>query len=152
MANKRGDAKLAVAGTITIGLAIAGVVLVQQPLKSSRPPAPAGDVKPRVAEHMLYARLWEDPLEAVRRVATSDIGRKTRAAEPASDVERLEPIRREVDDHLRAGSRRPITVLLVMTEGGASGESRETRIRDRYAIGSALGIACYVPQNEDQLS
>ncbi|MDH5668264.1 MAG: hypothetical protein OEY86_09665, partial [Nitrospira sp.] len=45
-----------------------------------------------------------------------------------------------------------ITVLLVTTYGGSSGESQESRIRDRYAIASALGVACYAPVQEDQVS
>lgn len=152
MAKKRGDAKLAVAGTITLGLAIAGVVMVQQPLKSSRPPSLGTDVKPPVAEHVLYARLWEDPLEAVRRVVKVDGNAKPALVDLTDDVDRVRPIRQELDEKIEQERGRPITVLLVTTEGGSAGESRETRIRDRYAIGSALGIACYVPQYEDQLS
>ena len=152
MAKKRGDSKLAVAGTITLGLAIAGVMLVQQPLKSARPPAMEGELKAQVAEGVVHARLWEDPLEAVRRVAKFDGEIKPALGNVKDDIDRVRAIRQEVDDKIDQNQGRPITVLLVTTEGGSSGESRETRIRDRYAIGSALGIACYVPQNEDQLS
>lgn len=152
MAKKSGDSKLAVIGTITLGLAIAGVVMVQQPLKSTRPSSPGGDLKPHVTEGAVYARLWEDPFEAVRRVAKSDGDITPGQADTKDDVDRVRAIRRELDERIGQTPERPITVLLVATEGGASGESRETRIRDRYAIGSALGIACYVPQNEDQLS
>lgn len=152
MAKKRADSKLAVVGTITLGLAIAGVVLVQQPLKSSRPSSPGGDHKPRVTEGMVYARLWEDPLEAVGRVAKFDGVITPGTTNTKDDVDRVRAIRRDLDERISQNAERPITVLLVATEGGASGESRETRIRDRYAIGSALGIACYVPQNEEQLS
>ena len=67
MAKKSGDSKLAIVGTITLGLAIAGVVMVQQPLKSTRPPLIGGELKPQIAEGVARARLWEDPLEAARR-------------------------------------------------------------------------------------
>jgi hypothetical protein len=152
MAKKRGDSKLAVVGTITLGLAIAGVVMVQQPLKSSRPPSMGGELKPHVAEGVVHARLWEDPLEAVRRVAKFDGEVKPAVGDLKDDVDRVRAIRQQLDDKIDQNEGRPITLLLVTTEGGSSGESRETRIRDRYAIGSALGIACYVPQHEDQLS
>ena len=152
MAKKRGDSKLAIVGTITLGLAIAGVVMVQQPLKSSRPPSMGGELKPHVAEGVVHARLWEDPLEAARRMAKFDGEVKSAAGDLKDDVDRVRAIRQEVDDKIDQNEGRPITVLLVTTEGGSSGESRETRIRDRYAIGSALGVACYVPQNEDALS
>lgn len=152
MAKKQGDSKLAVAGTITLGLAIAGVMLVQQPLKSTRPPSLGSALKPQVSEGVVQARLWEDPLEAARRAATFDGAAKKTTGTAQNDVDRVGAIRKEVDDRIKQGQGGPITVLLVMTEGGASGESRETRIRDRYAIGSALGVACFIPQGDDELS
>jgi len=152
MAKKSGDAKLAVIGTITLGLAIAGVVMVQQPLKSSRPPLMVGEHKSHVVEGVVYARLWEDPLEAARRAAEFDGQIKPGVGDGKDDVERVRAIRQELDDKIKLNKEQPITVLLITTEGGLAGESRESRIRDRYAIGSALGIACYVPQREDELS
>jgi len=152
MAKKSGDAKLAIVGTITLGLAIAGVVMVQQPLKSSRPPSMGGELKSHIAEGVAHARLWEDPLEATRRVAKFDGAIKPGVGDGKDDVDRVRAIRQELDDKISLNKGQPITVLLITTEGGPAGESRETRIRDRYAIGSALGIACYVPQHEDELS
>jgi hypothetical protein len=152
MAKKSGDSKLAIVGTITLGLAIAGVVMVQQPLKSSRPPSMGGELTSHVAEGVAHARLWEDPLEATRRVAKFDGETKPGVTDVKDDVERVRAIRQELDDKISLNKEQPITVLLITTDGGSAGESRESRIRDRYAIGSALGIACYVPQHEDELS
>ena len=45
-----------------------------------------------------------------------------------------------------------LTVLLVTTSGGPYVESTESRIRDRYAVGTALGVACYAPEDEAHLS
>jgi hypothetical protein len=45
-----------------------------------------------------------------------------------------------------------LTVLLVTTNGGPYVESTESRLRDRYALGTALGAACYVPEDEGHLS
>ncbi|MDH5669561.1 MAG: hypothetical protein OEY86_16300, partial [Nitrospira sp.] len=59
-----GDSRLVIAGTITLGLAMAGVLLVQQPLKSTRPPSMEAQVAPDLAEGVAQARLWEDPLVA----------------------------------------------------------------------------------------
>ncbi len=67
-----GDSKIAMAGALALVLGIAGVVMVQQPLKSTRPPLMGGELKPQVAEGVARARLWEDPLEAARRVAKFD--------------------------------------------------------------------------------
>ena len=72
MAKKSVDSKLAIVGTITLGLAIAGVIMVQQPLKSTRPSLIGGEIKQQVAEGVARARLWEDPLEAARRVTNFD--------------------------------------------------------------------------------
>ena len=36
--------------------------------------------------------------------------------------------------------------------GDPYAESTESRIRDRYAVGTALGVACYVPEDEGHLS
>jgi hypothetical protein len=152
MAKKSGDAKLAIVGTITLGLAIAGVVMVQEPLKSSRPPSMGGELKPHVAEGVVYARLWEDPLEAARRSGKFDGQIMPGVGEEKDAVERVRAIREELDQKIRLNKEQPITVLLITTEGGLAGESRESRIRDRYAIISALGVACYVPQHEDELS
>jgi len=153
MAKKQSDSKLAVAGTITLGLAIAGVMFVNEPLKSTRPPTIAGELKPRVTEGVVPARLWEDPLEAANRATKSEgMTKKKRIDDPQDDVDRVRAIRDELDRRIHKHPGLPITALLVMTEGGASGESRETRLRDRYAIGSALGVGCYVPEREDRLS
>lgn len=152
MAKKSGDAKLAIIGTITLGLAIAGVVLVQPPLKSSRPPSMGEELKSHVAKGVAHARLWEDPLEATRRVVTLEGKIPSGVGEGKDDVERVSAIREELDEKIRLNKEQPITVLLISTDGGSAGESRESRIRDRYAIISALGVACYVPQHEDELS
>lgn len=151
MANKKGDSKVAVVGTITLGLAIAGVLWVQEPLKSVRP-AFTGTEKPPIVEGLAPARLWEDPLEAVRRTAKSDGETIRGLGDARDDVDRVRAVRRDIQEKIAEAPDRPVTVLLVLTEGGTSGESRETRIRDRYAIGSALGVSCYVPSKDDQLS
>lgn len=152
MAKSSGDFKLAIAGTITLGLAIAGVLLVQQPLKSTRPPSMEAQVASRLAEGVAQARLWEDPLDAVRRVVERDGAITSVGWGLKGDVARVRVLREDLDQRITRYKGRPITVLLVTTEGGTSGESRESRIRDRYAIASALGVACYVPLQEDQVS
>ena len=55
-----GDSKIAMAGALALVLGIAGVVMVQQPLKSTRPPLMGGELKPQVAEGVARARLWEE--------------------------------------------------------------------------------------------
>ena len=58
MAKPRGDSKLAVAGALTLVLAIAGVLLVKEPLRSSRPVGSGLEMKQTTGEQLVRARLW----------------------------------------------------------------------------------------------
>src|SRR5262245_4853994 len=149
MAKKPGDSKLAVAGALTLVLAIAGVLLVKEPLRSSRPVGMGLEMKESTGEQLVRARLWEDPVAAVQRpfAAATAVGT---AVKTATFLDRLRPLRQAISSRVRQGER--LTVLMVTTTGGPYVESTESRIRDRYAIGTALGVACYVPEDEGHLS
>jgi len=147
VAKPRGDSKLAVAGALTLALAIAGVLLVKEPLRSSRPVGSGLTMKQTTGEQLVRARLWEDPVAAVERAIPE------KRPKPATDLslsQRLASLRHAIADRVHGGQR--LTVLLVMTSGGPYVESTESRLRDRYAIGTALGAACYVPEDENRLS
>lgn len=150
MAKGRNDSKLAVAGALTLVLAIAGVLLVKEPLRSSRPVGTGLELNPTTGEQLVRARLWEDPVAAVQR-GLKGTGPNGKSAGPESTFsQRLGPLREALADRARSGQR--ITVLLVTTSGGPYVEGTESRIRDRYAIGTALGVGCYVPEDEGHLS
>ena len=89
MAKPRGDSKLAVAGALTLALAIAGVLLVKEPLRSSRPVGSGLEMKQTTGEQLIRARLWEDPIAAVER-AIREKG-PVKAAGSASLARRLAP-------------------------------------------------------------
>ena len=150
MAKSRGDSKLAVAGALTLVLAIAGVLLVKEPLRSSRPVGTGLEMKQSTGEQLVRARLWEDPVAAVER-AIREKG-SPNAASPAESplAQRLRPLRQAIVERVKSGQR--LTVLLTTTSGGPYVESTESRLRDRYAIGTALGVACYAPEDESHLS
>jgi len=150
MAKGRGDSKLAVAGALTLVLAIAGVLLVKEPLRSSRPIGTGLEMKPTTGEQLVRARLWEDPVAAVQRgIRGAGPTGKTVGPEPTVS-QRFGPLRQVLSERTSSGER--ITVLLVATSGGPYVEGTESRIRDRYAIGTALGVGCYVPEDEGHLS
>ena len=150
MAKGRSDSKLAVAGALTLVLAIAGVLLVKEPLRSSRPVGTGMEMKQTTGEQLVRARLWEDPVAAVQRgIRETRSAGKTAGPEPTL-TQRLGPLRQALAERARNGQR--VTVLLVTTSGGPYVENTESRIRDRYAIGTALGVACYVPEDEGHLS
>jgi hypothetical protein len=149
MAKGRGDSKLAMAGALTLVLAIAGVLLVKEPLRSSRPIGTGLEMKHTIGEQLVRARLWEDPVAAVQRGVREAGSRATSGSVP-SITQRLRLLRQAIVERAKNGQR--LTVLLVTTSGGPYVESTESRIRDRYAIGTALGVACYVPEGEGHLS
>jgi hypothetical protein len=157
MAKGRSDSKLAVAGALTLVLAIAGLLLVKEPLRSSRPVGTGLDVKQTTGEQSVRARLWEDPIAAVQRglretqpqASGSPKSTPSQKAE-SSLLQRLKPLKLAIADRVKRGEQ--ITVLLVTMSGDPYAESAESRIRDRYAVGTALGVACYVPEDEGHLS
>jgi len=152
LAKPGGDSKLAVAGALTLALAIAGVLLVKEPLRSSRPVGSGLELKQTTGEQLVRARLWEDPVAAVER-AIREKGPTTTASNTSQALslsERLGPLRHAILERVKGGQR--LTVLLATTSGGPYVESTETRLRDRYAIGTALGVACYAPEDEGHLS
>lgn len=152
MAKSRGDSKLAVAGALTLVLAVAGVLLVKEPLRSSRPVGTGLEMKQATGEQLVRARLWEDPVAAVERAIREKGSTKAASAtlERPSFAQRLRPLRQAIVERVNNGQR--LTVLLVNTSGGPYVESTESRLRDRYAIGTALGVACYAPEDEGHLS
>ncbi len=150
MAKKQSDSKIAVAGALTLVLALAGAMLVKEPLRSSRPVGTGLDMKATVEEQVVRARLWEDPVAAVQR-GLREIKSNRLVATPAPPLtQRLRSLRQAITERVKEGQR--VTVLLVTTSGGPYVESTESRIRDRYAVGTALGVSCYVPEQEGQLS
>ena len=144
-----GDSKLAIAGALALVLAIGGVLLIKEPLRSSRPVGTGLEMTHTVGEQAVRARLWEDPVAVVQR-GLREARSTGKAAGPEPTLsQHLEPLRQALAERTENGQR--VTVLLVTTSGGPYVENTESRIRDRYAIGTALGVACYVPENEGRL-
>ena len=157
MAKGSGESKLALVGVVTLAVALAGVLLVKEPLHSSRPVGTGLDVKQTTGEQSVRARLWEDPMAAVQRgmrdarAPASALPKSTPSqSDESSFTQRLRPLRQAIVDRVKKDEQ--ITVLLVTVSGDPYAESAESRIRDRYAVGTALGVACYVPEDEGHLS
>ncbi len=150
MAKKQSDSKIAVAGALTLVLALAGAMLVKEPLRSSRPIGTGLDMKTTIEEHTVRARLWEDPVAAVQRGLREGKANRPVSTQSPPLTQRLKSLRQTLTERVKEGQH--VTVLLVTTSGGPYVESTESRIRDRYAVGTALGVSCYVPEQEGQLS
>src|SRR5262245_17613177 len=122
MAKGSGESKIALVGVVTLAVALAGVLLVKEPLRSTRPVGTGLDVKQTTGEQSVRARLWEDPLAAVQRgmseappsangLPKSATGRSAES----SFIQRLGPLRLAIADRVKKGER--ITVLLVTMSG-----------------------------------
>jgi hypothetical protein len=155
MAKGSGESKLALVGVVTLAVALAGVLLVKEPLRSSRPIGTGLDIDQTTGEESVRARLWEDPMAAVQRGLRGTRPPAAVPSKPGQTVEpslaqRLKPLRQAIEDRVKKHER--ITVLFVTLSGDPYTESTESRLRDRYAVGTALGVACYVPEDEGHLS
>src|SRR5215510_8145793 len=115
MAKKPGDSKLAVAGALTLALAVAGVLLVKEPLRSSRPVGTGLEMKQTTGEELVRARLWEDPVAAVERAIREKGSTKAASAtsQMSSLAQRLRSLRHAIVERVKNGQR--LTVLLVTT-------------------------------------
>ncbi len=177
MAFKGDDSTFSLAATVTLALAVAAMVFVKEPLKSSRPSGNGADLNGATSELKARARLWEDPFAVVQRdlearkerglvltgegqVSLSGVGPAparslagevtvtSRVAKTESDG--LGILQKRIRDVARQGDQ--LTALLVMTGGGSSVEDGESRIRDRYAVGAALEVGCFAPDKTQSLA
>lgn len=124
-ADKEEQSKLPIATMVGLCMALVAWWFIQEPLKSTRPEGGRLGSK----EGAIQARLWQDPVETVQNHEGLDtvIG--------FNEV--------TTDNH--------IGILIVITEGGPYVENREKRLRDRYAVVSALGEACFFPKDAEHI-
>ena len=125
------DYKVLVTGVMTVGIAVTAYWLYQAPLQSARPLPPEQSDLP---SFVVTARLWEDPIEAAEAHAKAEV--HDRSAH-------------QVDEAWKeAAAAKHVSALLVMTDGTRYPEGHEFRLNTRYALVSALGVACYVPKGD----
>ena len=176
MAFKGDDSKFSIATTVTLALAVAAMVLVKEPLKSSRPAGAGGEINGTSKEMEVRARLWEDPFAAVQKdvgsrkksgVTVTGEGTLSQASGAAphkpSETMRMTikaqagsssddgPGRVKDDAPDRVTSDESMTALIMMTAGGPYANDIESRIEDRYALESALDVGCFVPESTEFL-
>lgn len=131
MADGGEESKIPLTAVIGLTITLAALWLAQEPLKSSRPQID-GYVEPDTES--VQARLWQDPIEAVEARAQGETG-----------IKGLESIGFKKYGGKHTG------IVFVITEGSPYAENHEKRLRDRYAILSALGVACFRPLDEEHL-
>jgi hypothetical protein len=171
---KGDDSKFSIATTVTLALAVAAMVLVKEPLKSSRPSGTGTEMNGVSKEMKARARLWEDPVAAAlkqvesrkKNVLTltgevplsqaSGVGLQKSSEtvrmtlQPRgerSDDNGLNDLKKDIIARIRAGE--SITALVVLTAGGPYANDSESRIADRYALEAALDAGCFAPESTE---
>ena len=119
--------------TFTVVAALmGGIIALNGPLESLRPQNEAVLLRPEAGQGYVHARLWEDPLYAIRNQSN---GAK-------SSTPKNQPPNASCSQQLR---------LFVMMSGGPYAEDREDRRRQRHAVVSALTERNYVPTQAKQI-
>ena len=120
---------------------VGGAWLVSHKLTSERPVAPGGGTQTFLGEQTLEARLWEDPLKDSERFVPKNApdiwGETNRNILKEQIVERQK--------------QNEVLLLPVMLSGGHYSEDQESRIRSRFAIGSALNASGYAPEDAEHI-
>lgn len=145
---KEEKSKLPLAGIVALLLTVvSSLIIYQVPLKSSRPIDKEAEKAVSVGADRVQARLWQDPFEAVsthrqKEAAQSDDEQAGNAHHDAKNV--LAAI-----VHTEAKS--DLLVLPVFVDGSPYASGIESRLRDRYALVSALGAAGYQPESGESI-
>jgi hypothetical protein len=126
----------------------AGHLAISPGLVSSRPRQATPVEEPPLGDQQVQARLWQDPILAVRKQILS--ANTSREDQPAHTMENMG---RQMESSRvnSACTRGLVRVLMVMLSGGPYAIDVETRLRSRYAILSALGAAGYSPKDAEHL-
>jgi hypothetical protein len=116
---------------------LGGLLLATRTVRSDRPGSPAEMLAPGIGNQNVAARLWEDPLD-------------WKTSQPQAGVSNaFDFLRAQILAH-SSGTNRP-GLLSVMIHGGPYSEDRESRLRSRFAIISALGESGYVPEDAEHV-
>ncbi|MDJ0860628.1 MAG: hypothetical protein QNJ82_00135 [Gammaproteobacteria bacterium] len=143
---------------LAIILLVLSVVFLQKPaLKGARPETPSAGMQAVSDPKEVPARLWEDPLSAVRKYQSgARPGITEFASFTRSQGDRI-PLAvpsalKDLAKAIRNRERGRLTVLGVSIVGGLYVEDHESRLRTRYAVLSALGIVGYTPERATHIS
>ena len=127
---------LAPVATLTVLAAfMGGIIALKGPLESLRPQDEAVPLQPEHESAYVRARLWEDPLYAIRNQP------KRIESRPSA----IQPAETSNEACLR------LLQLFVIMPSGVYAEDRENRRRQRHAVVSALTERDYVPTQAEQI-
>ena len=129
--------------TLLALVALLGLIGVREPLRTLRPPASPLPETPALAKQDVMARLWQDPFEAVRAHIFASNTVTNNPAHAASDI--------RTDIATSVAKHRSVLILTVMETGRPYADDHESRIKSRYAVVSALGVAGCEPADSEHV-
>lgn len=151
--------KLPLTGLVALVVAaVSSLIIYQVPLKTSRPIDKEAEKYVSVKANRVQARLWQDPFEAVATHQLKEAASKPTDKEAASkpidknDVASKDPTFSDVVQVIKSnGAKSPFLVFPVFVDGNPYANGVESRLKDRYAVVSALGAAGYLPESGDYI-
>ena len=144
--DKGGGGNLPIASIVALVLFTSGLWVQHQPLQSDRPGVALKQQRDAEIHQDVDARLWQDPLEAVKRAeAESNKDSKSPSANDAIEEDLHKPASFLAWINRSKGKSR--LVMPVMVFGGPYAEDAEQRRRTRYAVLSGLRESGFEPDN-----
>lgn len=144
---ENGPFQIPIYAIIVLILGATGVFYFDNPLTSFRPTESIE--KPKLMSASVEARLWQDPISAVRR-HRREYKEKDPRANSALFGDEPRTFCKEIQKLLLDEGKK-ILILPVMVPSGSSVEDYETRLRSRYAVLAALDSAGYNPSQSDRI-
>ena len=147
MADQQDDkSRLPLTGIFAL-LAMAGSFLIYEgiSLKTSRPIDKETPSHVFLGKGLVQSRLWQDPFEAVESHRLKEKEEKQPVLPASPDDPHT--LRTLLDAIRGSGIKSGLRVLPVFVDGSPYVNGVESRLKDRYAMVSALGAAGYVPES-----
>ena len=148
MAEKQDEkSRLPLAGLIALVAMISGFLYYEGiTLKTVRPIDKEKATTMFQKKGLVQSRLWQDPFEAIEahRLLEQKLPKQPEEENDVHTLKRLVEV-------LRESGISTLRVLPVFVDGSPYVNGGESRLKDRYAVVSALGAAGYVPESGEYL-
>lgn len=152
MAEQQDDkSRLPLAGVLALVAMISSFLIYEGiSLKTSRPIDKEMANTAFLGKGLVQSRLWQDPFEAVEtyRLQEAKQPKKPELTDGPPTSRTLENLVKVIQE---SGIRPDLRVMPVFVDGSPYVNGVESRLRDRYAMVSALGAAGYVPESGEYI-
>jgi hypothetical protein len=141
--------KLPLTGLLALVLAaVSSLIIYQVPLKTSRPIDKEAEKYVSVKADRVQSRLWQDPFEAVSTHQLKESASKPTDEGHAKSHHTFSDLVQAIKQE---GAGSEFLVLPVFMDGNPYANGVESRLKDRYAVVSALGVAGYLPESGEYI-